>query len=166
MLIGIFPLGLINYFLWGFKANGESFIIRISIILLFILYMVISLIFDKAFTLGEKMGATLFFSPFYFLNIWWLCNILGAIITIFQPAEIHNVYVDNVEKVRYHRSLTYNYKHDFLFDNGKEEMFSLKSENYSENSCLKVKYKQNLFVKYIYITEKLNDKNKTDCLSL
>ena len=44
-------------------------------------------------------------------------------------------------------------------------MFSLKSENYSENSCLKVKYKQNLFVKYIYITEKLNDKNKTDCLS-
>ena len=32
MLIGIFPLGLINYFLWGFKANGERFIIRISII--------------------------------------------------------------------------------------------------------------------------------------
>ena len=166
MLIGIFPLGLINYSLWGFKTNHDNFIIHITITLLLILYLAVNIFISwKEFSFFEKVGGILFFSMFYFINVWWLCNIFGAIITVFQPAEIHNVYVDYVEKKRHHKSWTPTYYHYFIFDNGKNEMFSFKTENYSENSCLQVKYKQNLLVKYIYITEKLNDKNKTDCLS-
>ena len=166
MLIGIFPLGLINYFLWGFITNYDNFIIHIAITLLLILYLAVNIFISwKEFSFFGKVGGILFISLFCFINIWWLFNMLGAIITIFQPTETHQVYVDYVKKERHHRSWTPTYYHYFIFDNGKNEMFSFKTENYSEDSCLQVKYKQNLFVKYIYITNKLDDKNKTDCLS-
>lgn len=166
MLIGIFPLGLINYFLWGFITNYDNFIIHITITLLLILYLAVNIFISwKEFSFFEKVGGILFFSMFYFINVLWLCNIFGAIITIFKPAEIHQVYVDYVKKKRHSKSWTPTYYHYFIFDNGKNEMFSFKAEKYEEDSCLKVKYKQNLFVKYIYIQEKLSYKNKTDCLS-
>lgn len=81
MLIGIFPLGLINYFLWGFITNYDNFIIHITITLLLILYLAVNIFISwKEFSFFWKSWryiiyfAIFFYKHLVFIEYCWCYN--------------------------------------------------------------------------------------------